>query len=170
MVITENCIVEIVRPGTSEMVEDGEVGEVVVTTLNRSYPLIRFATGDLSAIVTNSDSSGIRTNKRLKGWMGRADQTTKVRGMFVHPKQVANIVSRFSAISKARAEVSNIEGKDHFEILCESSDKSNEFSNEVKDAVRAECRIRADIVFVEPNSLANDGKVIDDKRDTGAGV
>ncbi|MEQ1517956.1 MAG: hypothetical protein ABL931_15865, partial [Usitatibacteraceae bacterium] len=120
MILDEKIIVEIVRPGTGDAVADGDVGEVVVTTFNRDYPLIRFATGDLSAVLAGTSPCG-RTNIRIKGWMGRADQTTKVRGMFVHPHQIAEILKRHPAISKARLTVSHVDSADAMLLSCEAS-------------------------------------------------
>lgn len=166
MVIAENCIVEIVRPGTSDPVAPGEVGEVVVTTFDPNYPLIRFATGDLSAIQPGQSSCG-RTNARLKGWMGRADQTTKVRGMFVHPHQIAKIVKTFPQMGRARLEVSETEGKDQMTFICELPHNDDAVKEQIAQSVRAECRLRADIRIVSLDSLPNDGKVIDDRRVIG---
>ena len=166
MVIAENCLVEIVRPGTGDPVGPGEVGEVVVTTFDPNYPLIRFATGDLSAIMPGQSSCG-RTNARLKGWLGRADQTTKVRGMFVHPAQVARVVKSFPHMGRARLEVSEIEGKDQMTFVCELPSNDEAQTNEIAEAIRAECRLRAEIKIVPPNSLPNDGKVIEDRRAIG---
>lgn len=166
MILAEDCIVEIVRPGTGTPVAEGEVGEVVVTTFHNKYPLIRFATGDLSAFMPGTSSCG-RTNGRIRGWLGRADQTTKVRGMFVHPRQVAKVVDQFSVIEKARMEVSEIDGRDQFTLVCESSDHSDRLSRRVEEAIRSVCRLRGEVRFVPPQSLPNDGKVIDDKRAIG---
>jgi phenylacetate-CoA ligase len=166
MVMNEHCIVEIVRPGTGEPVPDGEVGEVVVTTFDEAYPLIRFATGDLSAVMAGQSPCG-RTNARLKGWMGRADQTTKVRGMFVHPRQVANLVKRFPAVLKARIEVTEIDGRDQLRLLAECRTPEDGLAASLEEAVRAECRLRGEVALLAPNSLPNDGKVIDDKRVVG---
>jgi len=166
MVIAEDCIVEIVRPGTGEPVAEGEVGEVVVTTFDETYPLIRFATGDLSAIMPGQSACG-RTNARLKGWMGRADQTTKVRGMFVHPQQVANVIRRFPAVLRARLEVSETGGMDELRLLCETDGGDAQLAEALREAIRAECRLRGDVAFIAPDTLPNDGKVIDDKRAVG---
>ena len=166
MVLAENCLVEIVRPGTGDPVEPGEVGEVVVTTFDKNYPLIRFATGDLSAIMPGQSACG-RTNARLKGWMGRADQTTKVRGMFVHPKQIAHIVKSFPDMGRARLEVTETGGKDEMTFICELPTNDEGVSEKIAQTVRAECRLRADVKIVPPNSLPNDGKVIEDKRAIG---
>jgi phenylacetate-CoA ligase len=166
MVIAEDCIVEIVRPGSGEPVADGEIGEVVVTTFDPFYPLIRFGTGDLSTIINEGSSCG-RTNRRLKGWMGRADQTAKVRGMFVHPEQVENVVKKMPGILKARIQVENSDGRDKMTFLCEHEDQSSRLIPEISAIVKEECRVRGDVVIVKPNSLPNDGKVIDDLRVVG---
>jgi phenylacetate-CoA ligase len=166
MVVNEDCIVEIVRPGTGEPVTDGEVGEVVVTTFDADYPLIRLATGDLSAIMSSRSPCG-RTNIRLKGWMGRADQTTKVRGMFVHPKQVADVIRRFPDVLKARLEVTEVGGLDELRLICETERGEPQLAEALREAIRAECRLRGEVAFAAPNSLPNDGKVIDDRRTVG---
>ncbi|MCC6778181.1 MAG: AMP-binding protein [Hyphomicrobiales bacterium] len=168
MVIDEGCIVEIVRPGTGNVVPDGEVGEVVVTTFDSIYPLIRFATGDLSAIVPGRTSSCGRTNALLRGWLGRADQTTKVRGMFVHPRQVARVVAPFPDVVRARLEVSEVDGSDTLQLLCECSSADSALAAKLADAVRRECGLRGEVSLVAPGSLPNDGKVIEDKRRLGA--
>lgn len=163
LVMDEGAIVEIVRPGTGDPVPDGEVGEVVVTTFDEAYPLIRLATGDLSAVMAGASPCG-RTGRRLKGWMGRADQTTKVRGMFVHPRQVANIIRRFPQIARARMEVSEVGGKDSLLLRVESEEQSPALAEALTEAIRAECRVRGEVAFAAPNALANDGKIIDDRR------
>ena len=166
MVIAEECIAEIVRPGTGEPVADGEVGEVVVTTFDEAYPMIRLATGDLSAILPGRSPCG-RTNTRLKGWMGRADQTTKVRGMFVHPRQVANVIKRFPEIIRARLEVTEVGGMDEVRLICETQGNGSQFAEVLREAIRIECRLRGEVEFIAPDTLPNDGKVIDDKRTVG---
>lgn len=163
LVIDEGVIVEIVRPGAGEPVPDGEVGELVVTTLNPDYPLIRFGTGDLSAILPGHCPTG-RTNHRIKGWMGRADQTTKVRGMFVHPSQVADVIKRFPQAHKARLIVSGEMANDTMTLLVESLETAAGFAQQISDAVRDITKLRADIQLVTPGSLPNDGKVIEDAR------
>lgn len=168
LVLDEGVILEVVRPGTGDPVADGEVGEVVVTTFNRDYPLIRFATGDLSAVLQGTSPCG-RTNVRIKGWMGRADQTTKVRGMFVHPQQIAAIVKRFPLIQRARVLVEGSDHGDRLRVLCaihENVPKS--LRSEVEGAVREVTRLRGDVEFVDPATLPNDGKVIEDVRGLAA--
>ena len=163
LVLDEGVIVEIVRPGTGDPVPEGEVGELVVTTLNPDYPLIRFGTGDLSAVLPGQCPTG-RTNTRIKGWMGRADQTTKVRGMFVHPGQVATVAKRFPAVQKARLVVSGEMANDKMALHVECAEQSAELQQAIADAVREVTKLRADVVFCAPGSLANDGKVIEDAR------
>ncbi len=165
MILDEDVIVEIVRPGTGDLVADGEVGEVVVTSFNPNYPLIRFATGDLSAIMPGQSSCG-RTNRRIKGWMGRADQTTKVRGMFIHPEQIARIVEKHDEVVKARLEVSENEGRDRMSLHCEvvGDCNRNELQERLEETIRAECRLRGEVTFAEIGTLPNDGKVIHDAR------
>jgi phenylacetate-coenzyme A ligase PaaK-like adenylate-forming protein len=164
LVVDEGVIVEIVRPGTGDPVPEGEVGEVVVTTLFRDdYPLIRFATGDLSAVPAGASPCG-RSNMRIKGWMGRADQTTKVRGMFVHPHQIADVVKRFPSIQRARVVVDSPDGNDRMRVLCAVSASADGLKAQIETAVREVTRLRGDVEFVEWQSLPNDGKVIEDLR------
>lgn len=163
LVVNEDIILEIVRPGTNRPVAEGEVGEVVVTTLNPDYPLVRFGTGDLSAVLPGASPCG-RSNMRIKGWMGRADQTTKVRGMFVHPAQVAGVLQRHPEVRRARLVVSGSVGSDTMVLKAEVSDPSPESLASLADSVRELTKLRAEIEPVEPGSLPNDGKVIDDLR------
>ncbi len=164
LVLDENVIVEIVRPGTGDPVAEGEVGEVVVTVLGPDYPLIRFGTGDLSAVLAGPCPTG-RTNTRIKGWLGRADQTTKIRGMFVHPGQVAEIVKRFPEIARARLVVSGEMANDQMKLLVEAAAASAEaFTQRVGEAIRDVTKLRGDVEVVAPGSLPNDGKVIEDAR------
>ncbi len=163
LVIDEGVYVEIVRPGTGEPVADGEVGEVVVTSLNPDYPLIRFATGDLSAIMPGISPCG-RTNRRIKGWMGRADQTAKVRGMFIHPEQVDRVVKRHPEIKKARLVVDWVNESDQLTLQYEADSSSPELEKAIAESIREVCKVRGDARPVAPGSLPNDGKVIDDTR------
>ncbi|WP_286997640.1 MULTISPECIES: phenylacetate--CoA ligase family protein [Comamonas] len=163
LVLDEGVIVEIVRPGTGDPVPEGEVGELVITSLNPDYPLIRFGTGDLSAILPGTCPTG-RTNQRIKGWMGRADQTTKVRGMFVHPGQVSEVAKRFPQVGKARLVVSGEMASDTMTLLVESAETSEGLAQLISEAVRDVTKLRADIQLVAPGSLPNDGKVIEDAR------
>jgi phenylacetate-CoA ligase len=161
LVVDEGVIVEIVRPGTGDPVGEGEVGEVVVTSFNRDYPLIRFATGDLSAVMAGASPCG-RTNLRIKGWMGRADQTTKVRGMFVHPHQVAEIVKRHPEIQRARLVVSHVDGADAMTLKVEAAGAT--LPPNIAETIREITKLRGEIENVAPHSLPNDGKVIEDVR------
>ncbi|MBI1395762.1 MAG: AMP-binding protein [Betaproteobacteria bacterium] len=164
LVVEESVIVEIVRPGTGDPVPDGEVGEVVVTLLCADYPLVRFATGDLSAVLPGTSPCG-RTNMRIRGWLGRADQTTKVKGMFVHPSQVAEVVRRHREIGRARLVVTHdTERNDVMTLSCELPDGSAELANAIARSIRDVCKLRGDVDFVSPGSLPNDGKVIEDRR------
>ncbi len=163
LVLDERVLVEIVRPGTGDPVAEGEVGELVVTTFNRDYPLIRFGTGDLSAVLPGQCPTG-RTNTRIKGWMGRADQTTKIRGMFVHPGQVADIAKRFPEVKKARLVVSGEMANDNMTLKVESVTDSDDLSARLSEAIRDVTKLRGAVEFVTPGSLPNDGKVIEDAR------
>lgn len=165
MVLDEGVIVEIVRAGTGDPVPDGEVGEVVVTCLNTDYPLIRFATGDLSAILPGPSPCG-RTNRRIKGWMGRADQSAKVKGMFVHPSQIAEVLARHDEVSKGRLVLNrNTKGLDEvcLQVETESTDQAA-LSSRLADNFQSITKLRAEISLCQPGSLVNDGKVIDDQR------
>ena len=162
LVLDEGVIVEIVRPGTGDPVPEGEVGEVVVTVLNPDYPLIRFGTGDLSAVLAGACPTG-RTNTRIKGWMGRADQTTKIRGMFVHPGQVAEVVRRFPEVARARLVVTGAMANDQMTLRVESANVPG-LAERLADAVRDVTKLRSQIELVAPGSLPNDGKVIEDAR------
>ena len=162
LVLDEGVIVEIVRPGTGDVVPEGEVGEVVVTVLNPDYPLVRFGTGDLSAVLAGTCPTG-RTNARIKGWLGRADQTTKVRGMFVHPGQVAEIVRRFPEVQRARLVVSGEMADDRMLLRAEAVADAA-LQQRLSEAVRDVTKLRSDVELVAPGSLPNDGKVIEDAR------
>ena len=162
LVLDEGVIVEIVRPGTGDVVPEGEVGEVVVTVLNPDYPLVRFGTGDLSAVLAGTCPTG-RTNARIKGWLGRADQTTKVRGMFVHPDQVAEIVRRFPEVQRARLVVSGEMADDRMLLRAEAVADAA-LQQRLSEAVRDVTKLRSDVELVAPGSLPNDGKVIEDAR------
>jgi phenylacetate-CoA ligase len=160
MIVDEGVVVEIVRPGTGDPVPDGEVGEVVVTTLTPDYPLIRFATGDLSAVLPGQSPCG-RTNMRIKGWMGRADQTTKIKGMFVRPEQVAELVARLPQVAKARVIATR---EDDADVMTVQMETTTTETGPLDLAVREVLKLRGRIEVVEPGSLPNDGKVIDDRR------
>ena len=166
LLLDEEILLEIVRPGTGDPVDPGEVGEVLVTPLKPGYPLIRFATGDLSAAMEGISPCG-RTSPRIKGWMGRADQTTKVRGMFVHPSQVAAVVARHDEIRRARLEISRVENTDVMKMLCEvtaASGLGDDFTRAVAESIREVCKLRGEVELVETGQLPNDGKVIEDQR------
>jgi phenylacetate-CoA ligase len=153
-----------VRPGTGDPVPEGEVGELVVTSLNRDYPLIRFGTGDLSALLSGPCPSG-RTNARIKGWMGRADQTTKIRGMFVHPGQVADIVRRFPEVARARLVVTGEMANDAMTLKVETACSGPDaLAAKIGEAIRDITKLRGEVQLVSPGSLPNDGKVIEDAR------
>ncbi len=163
LVLDEGVIVEIVRPGTGDPVPEGEVGEVVVTTLNPDYPLIRFGTGDLSAVLPGPCPTG-RTNTRIRGWLGRADQTTKVRGMFVHPGQIAAVAKRFPQVLRARLVVSGEMASDRMLLRVESSETSGGLADQLAAAVRELTKLRCDVQLEPPGALPNDGRVIEDAR------
>ena len=167
LVLDEGVIVEIVRPGTGDPVAAGEVGEVVVTTLNPDYPLIRFGTGDLSALLPGHCPTG-RTNNRMKGWMGRADQTTKIRGMFVHAKQVDAIVKRFPEVAKARLVVSGEMANDTMTLQVEPASATvvadPGLAVRISEAIRDVTKLRGEVSIVQAGTLPNDGKVIEDAR------
>ena len=164
LIVDEGVLVEIVRPGTGDPVAPGEVGEVVVTTLtNADYPLIRFATGDLSALLPGASSCG-RSNVRLKGWLGRADQTAKVKGMFVHPSQVAAILKRHPEIERSRLVIDNPEGQDRMTLWAEIAANRTASREAIVESIREVTKLRGDVDFRRPGELPNDGKVIDDRR------
>jgi phenylacetate-CoA ligase len=160
LVLSENVVLEIVRPGTGEPVAEGEVGEVVVTPFNDDYPLLRFATGDLSATLAGASPCG-RTNVRIKGWMGRADQTTKVKGLFVHPHQVAEVLRRHD-LKRARLVVENEAGEDRMTLRVEGA--SQDAARALEGTMREVMKVRGEVESVAAGSLPNDGKVIEDLR------
>jgi phenylacetate-CoA ligase len=163
LVVDEGVILEIVRHGTGDPVAEGEVGEVVVTTLNPDYPLIRFGTGDLSAVLSGPCPTG-RTNTRIKGWMGRADQTTKIRGMFVHAKQVDAIVKRFPEVARARLVVTGEMANDVMTLKVETTVAADGLATRIGDTIRDVTKLRGTVELLSPGSLPNDGKVIEDAR------
>jgi phenylacetate-CoA ligase len=164
LIVDEGIYLEIVRPGTGEPVAEGEVGEVVVTNLGPEYPLIRFATGDLSAYLPGESPCG-RTNLRIRGWMGRADQTAKVRGMFVHPEQVDKVIKRHAEILRARLVIDWVDQADRLTLQCECASDDAALQKAIEDSIRAICKLRGEVDMVAPGSLPNDGKVIDDRRE-----
>ncbi|HJW10818.1 MAG TPA: AMP-binding protein [Albitalea sp.] len=163
LVLDERVIVEIVRPGTGDPLPDGEVGEVVVTTLNADYPLIRFGTGDLSAVLPGPCPTG-RTNTRIRGWLGRADQTTKVRGMFVHPSQVADVARRHPEVQRARLVISGEMANDRMSLHVEVGEAPEGLAARIADSIREVTKLRGEVLLSAPGSLPNDGKVIEDAR------
>ncbi len=163
LIVDEGVIVEIVRPGTGEPVPDGEVGEVLVSVFNRDYPLLRFATGDLSAVLPGPSPCG-RTNTRIKGWMGRADQTTKVRGMFVHPEQVAEVLRRHPGAGRARLVVEREGDNDAMTLRCECAAPEAGLAEALAQSLREVCKLRGEVEILTPGSLSNDGIVIQDAR------
>jgi len=167
LISDEYVLVEIVRPGTGDPVPDGEVGEIVVTTFSREYPLIRFATGDLSAILPGPSPCG-RTAPRIRGWMGRADQTTKVKGMFVHPHQVAEVLARHGlAGARARLVVTAEGGRDAMTLAVEAAGAPEGLADRLAETLQAVTKLRGTVDLAAPDSLPNDGKVIEDARDYG---
>jgi phenylacetate-CoA ligase len=166
MILGEALILEIVRPGTGDPLPDGEVGEVVITSFNRDYPLIRFGTGDLSAVLPGASPCG-RTNVRLKGWMGRADQSTKVRAIFVTPGQVAEVLRRHPEVRRARLVVEGEAGGDRMTLKCEVESSPPSLVEAIVGSIREVTKLRGDVELVAPGSLPNDGKVIEDQRKYG---
>ena len=166
MILDEGLILEIVRPGTGDPVPEGEVGEVVITTFNRDYPLVRFGTGDLSAVLAGPSPCG-RSNTRIKGWMGRADQSTKVRALFVTAKQVSEILRRHPEVLRARLVVEGEVGQDRMILKCEAKERPAGLDKAIVASIRDVTKLRGETEFVAPGSLPNDGKVIDDLRKYG---
>lgn len=163
LIIDEQVYLEIVTPGSGQPVADGEVGEVVVTTLNPDYPLIRFATGDLSAIMDGVSECG-RTNRRIKGWMGRADQTAKVRGMFIHPEQIHAVLKRHREVAKARLVIEWVDERDRMTLHCETRSLDASLATALAASIRDLCKVRGEVERAAPGSLPNDGIIIDDIR------
>ena len=163
LIVDEGVVVEIVRPGTGEPLPDGEVGEVVVTTFTREYPLIRFATGDLSAVMAGGSPCG-RTNMRLLGWMGRADQATKVKGMFVHPAQVAEVIKLYPQVGRYRLVVTGQTGKDDMTLYCETAHGTEDLAHQIAESFQHICKLKGHVELDDVGSLANDGIVIEDAR------
>ena len=166
MIIDERLLLEIVRPGTGDPVQAGEVGEIVITNFNKDYPLIRFGTGDLSAVLPGASPCG-RTNVRIKGWMGRADQSTKVRAMFVTPRQVADILRRHPEVAKARLVVEGESGNDRMTLKCEVAKTGSGLGEAIIATIREVTQLRGEVELVASGSLPNDGKVIEDLRKYG---
>ncbi len=166
MIVNETVIVEIVRPGTGDPVADGEVGEVVVTTFNADYPMIRLATGDLSAVLAGRSPCG-RTNMRIKGWMGRADQTTKVKGMFVHPGQIAEVAKRHPELGRVRLLVTREAEQDVMTLAAECAARPGGLEDAVAASLQAVTKLKGRVQLVAPGTLPNDGKIIADERSIG---
>ena len=162
MIVDEGVMVEIVRPGTGDAVPPGEVGEVVVTSFNRDYPMIRFATGDLSAVLPGISPCG-RTNMRIRGWLGRADQTTKVKGLFVHPEQVAEVAKRHAGVGRVRLVVGRAGEQDVMTLRAEAQDDAG-LKAKLAETLQAVTKLKGEVEIVAPGSLPNDGKVIADER------
>jgi len=166
MVINESVIVEIVRPGTGDPVAEGEVGEVVVTSFNPDYPMIRLATGDLSAIMPGRSPCG-RTNARIKGWMGRADQTTKIKGMFVHPGQIAEVAKRHPELGRVRLSVTREAEQDAMTLAAECAAQAGGLVDAVAATLQSVTKLKGRVTLVAPGTLPNDGKIIADERPIG---
>jgi phenylacetate-coenzyme A ligase PaaK-like adenylate-forming protein len=166
MVVNESVIVEIVRPGTGDLVSEGEVGEVVVTSFNPDYPMIRLATGDLSAVLAGRSPCG-RTNMRIKGWMGRADQTTKVKGMFVHPGQIAEVAKRHPELGRVRLSVTREREQDVMTFAAECATRPGGLEDAVAATLQAVTKLKGRVELVAPGTLPNDGKIIADDRSIG---
>jgi len=163
MIVNETVIVEIVRPGTGDPVAEGEVGEVVVTSFNPDYPMIRLGTGDLSALMAGRSPCG-RTNIRIKGWMGRADQTAKVKGMFVHPKQIAEVAARHPELMRLRLVVGREGEQDTMTLMAESTGREASLEGAVAATLQSVTKLKGAVKLVAPGELPNDGKVIADER------
>jgi phenylacetate-CoA ligase len=166
MIVNEDMILEIVRPGTGDPVAEGEVGEVVVTSFNPDYPMIRLATGDMSAVMAGQSPCG-RTNMRIKGWMGRADQTAKVKGMFVRPEQVAEVVKRHPELVRVRLVVSRENEQDAMTLMAECATPSDGFEQAIAETLQSVSKLKGAVKLVAPGSLPNDGKVVADERPVG---
>jgi phenylacetate-CoA ligase len=163
MIVNETMVVEIVRPGTGDPVPDGEVGEVVVTSFNSDYPMIRLATGDLSALMPGVSPCG-RTNARIKGWMGRADQTAKVKGMFVHPKQIAEIAARHPELKRLRLVVGREAEQDTMTLLAECAQADSALEAAIAATLHSITKLKGSVKLMTPGTLPNDGKLIADER------
>jgi phenylacetate-CoA ligase len=167
MIMDEGVILEIVRPGTGDPVPEGEVGEIVVTSFNREYPMIRFGTGDMTAILSGRSPCG-RTNTRIKGWLGRADQTTKVKGMFVHPEQIAKIAKAHPELGRLRLVVARADNEqDVMTLQAEAPTQDPNLATRIAETLAAQTKLRGEVQLVAPGSLPNDGKVIADERTYG---
>jgi len=166
MIVSENMILEVVRPGTGDPVAEGEVGEIVGTSFNPDYPMIRLATGDLSAVLAGRSPCG-RTNTRIKGWMGRADQTTKVKGMFVHPSHVAQVARRHPELGRVRLAVTRESEQDVMTLYAEYAGGGEGLTDAIGASLQSITKLKGRVSLVKPGSLPNDGKVIADERPIG---
>jgi phenylacetate-CoA ligase len=166
LIVNETLLIEIVRPGTGDPVAEGDVGEVVVTSFNPDYPMIRLATGDLSAVLPGPSPCG-RSNMRIKGWMGRADQTTKVKGMFVHPSAIAEVGKRHPQLGRLRLTVTRAGEQDVMTLLAESAGPAEGLADALAATLQSITKLRGDVRLVAPGTLPNDGKVIADERPVG---
>jgi len=166
LIVNEGLILEIVRPGTGDTVGEGEVGEIVVTSFNPDYPMIRLATGDLSAFLPGPSPCG-RTNARIKGWMGRADQTAKIKGMFVHPKQVAEVAARHPQMGRLRLVVGRDNEQDTMTLMAECAAPDATLEAALAESLQSLTKLKGAVKLVAPGSLPNDGKVIADERPAG---
>ena len=162
MIVDEGVLLEVVEPGGRAPVGEGEVGEVVVTTLNPDYPLIRFATGDLSAVLPGPSPCG-RTNMRIRGWLGRADQSAKVRGMFVHPNQVMAVAARHAEVARVRLVIADADGRDGMTLHCEAAG-DDALAGRIAETLQSVCKLRGEVAFADPGSLPDDGRLIEDRR------
>ena len=163
MIVEEDIILEIVRPGTSVALPPGEVGEIVITKINTDYPIIRLGTGDLSKVIDEPSPCG-RTNLRIQGWMGRAEQSTKFKGIFVTPNQFNKVTKNFKEISKVRFIITSKDFLDDGELLCETNNDSPELNLKVKEFFKTNFKLNINISFVKEGNILNDGVVIEDKR------
>jgi phenylacetate-coenzyme A ligase PaaK-like adenylate-forming protein len=166
MIVNETLLVEIVRPGTGDPVAEGEVGEIVVTSFNPDYPMIRLATGDLSAAMKGRSPCG-RSNMRIKGWMGRADQSAKVKGMFVHPGEVAEVGKRHPELGRLRLTVTRAGEQDAMTLSAECATLDGGLQEAVAATLQSVTKLKGEVKLVAPGSLPNDGKVIADERPVG---
>ena len=163
MIIEENIILEIVRPGTNEPLPAGEVGEVVVTKINSNYPMLRLATGDLSSVIDEISPCG-RTNFRIKGWMGRAEQSTKIKGLFITPLQINAVMKKFKELKKVKLVVTNEKLVDNPMLICEAENNFENLEKEIKEFFKASNKLTVNVSLVMPGEIKNDGLVIEDKR------
>ena len=163
MILEEDIILEIIRPGTLEALPAGEVGEVVVTKINTDYPVIRLGTGDLSKVINEPSPCG-RTNQRIQGWMGRAEQSTKFKGIFVNPNQFNEVIRNFKEVTKVRFIITTKDFLDEGELLCESITENDDLNNKIKEFFKTNFKLNIKVSFMKKGGIKNDGLVIEDKR------